>query len=149
MKSVYHVLKKRYQYFSPNEDLDELVSFLWVNEFLLNHSTPIKKEDLALILDQCKYLEMNGTGFQKLTSFGLEYYNMAPIMKAVETYLKEHKDNSSKDTYLLFNILKRLTQDEEDPIEPSIIDIEALLLERPVEKLIELIEKSRIAREIL
>jgi hypothetical protein len=149
VKAVYSELKKQNIKFTSNNNIDQLGAFLMVTEYLLRPNLPIKKEGLIWILEQTQYLEENmkeDSGTE--ASFVLELDNVVPVMKAVETYLMEHIDDSTEDNDTLFNVLKRLTGCEDDPFEPSRRDIEELLKKRPVDTLIESILNARIIHEI-
>jgi hypothetical protein len=149
-KAVYCELKKRYMNYSPSNETDQLGIFLWATETHTIPTVPLKKEDLALIIDKCRYLEDQvKTNSRNPPPFGLEYYNAGPIMKAIETYLVEYKNDSTEDIEILFNVLRRITDDEDEPYEPSLIDIDLLLHKRPADNLIKSIKKSKIAHEIL
>jgi hypothetical protein len=143
MKAVYFDLKKRYQPNSPNENLDELIIFLWANNSSLRSKLPITKEDLSRTED--RFRDRLSRGLEK-HPLGLKPHNFVPIMSAVETYLDEHKEDITEDSDILFNILRRLSGDD-DPFYPSMSDIENLLHEHPV-KLVESIRKSMIIREL-
>jgi hypothetical protein len=150
MRAVYFELKNaRMRAYSPRDDIDELIIFLWLNEYGLRPDLENRAEDLRKILARCKYLEDRTRVLPKGQGFVLEHYNLGPIMRAVEAYLEEHKKDRSEDIEILFNILNRLNDEETEAFEPSRRDVEDLLHKRPVDNLIEAIRKSMIIRELL
>jgi hypothetical protein len=132
-----------------NDGTNQLTTFLWVTEYGLKPDLPLKKRDIEKVLEQTSHLEDGERDYSAKTSFGLGLYNVVPVMKAVEEYLKENEQISIEEANTLFKVLNRLAGCEEVPFEPSIEDIQELLHERPVEKLADSLEKSRIVHEIL
>jgi hypothetical protein len=133
MRTVYIETIQRTGDYSPDSDTDQLALFLWVIEYSMRPSLLMNKEDLAKILVQCKYLDGSERSPREYPSFGLDYTNVGPVMKAIETYL-QNGIGSSEDKDILFNVLNRLREEHS--------------LETSVDNLVDSIKKSLITQEI-
>jgi hypothetical protein len=149
-KAVYNMLRDLSEKgVHIDEDITQLVIFLWVSECSTKPSLPLKQQDLEHVVEKFEYLENNGTNRIQRVPYDLVLENVVPIMRAAEKFLEDHKQSSMEDVNILFNVLKRLSNIEHDPFEPSMGDIEELLLEHPVDNLFEYVKKARITHEIL
>jgi len=149
MIAVHYMLSKiskKCEHF--NDDITQLVIFLYVVEYFLRPNLPLKKQDLEKILEQTIYLEDRESYRIPRVPFILELINLAPIMRAVEVYLEENKRSLNEDINILFNVLNRLHGSEDIPFEPSIGDIEELIILHPVDNLVERIKNAGIIHEI-
>jgi hypothetical protein len=164
-KAVYSILKglsKEIVRF--DDDVTELVIFLWVTEYMMRPNLPLKKVDLENILEKIKYLEEPKKVYDSKISFSFDYDNIGPIMKAIKKYVMKNKGSSTRDVSILFNILKRFTNISDDPIIYSVrqpldptfshsletmIDMEMPILDLQVDDLVEKIKKARIVQEII